>query len=102
MQFLQALTEGRAEGELKHLLKIHNGDSKDSQWMLTHSRCWSKAWSEDARMQREMQRLLSTVVDAIEATPSLSIEQRQDLLLQLQARGLGRMLAEAGDGDADG
>lgn len=95
--FFAAIQEGRAEGELTHLKKIHGGDSKDSQWLLTHSPHWRNNWSDNAAAQRACNRQLDTVVAAIEATQSLSTEQKHDLLLQLQARGLGAALPTGDD-----
>ncbi len=94
MQFLQAIREGRAEGELIHVQKLHKGDSKDSQWLLTHSPYWRDTWSDASAIRRANQRLMEGVVAVIEATQSLTAEQKHDLLLQLQARGLGGMMPQ--------
>lgn len=101
MAFLAAVQEGRAEGELTHLQKIHGGDSKDSQWLLTHSVHWRHNWSDNAAAKRAVQRQMDGVVSAIEATQSLTVEQKHEVLLQLQARGLGDVLPQQ-ETDADG
>lgn len=98
IQFFRAIQEGLAEGELTHLNKILNGDSKDAQWLLTHSPHWRRNWSDNAAAQRAVQRQMDGVVAAIEAAQSLTTEQKHDLLLHMQARGLGSNLVPA-DGD---
>ena len=99
--FLAAVQEGRAEGELTHLQKIHGGDSKDSQWLLTHSVHWRHNWSDNAAAQRAVQRQMDGVAAAIEAMPFLAPEQKHDALLFLHARGLGVMLPQQ-ETNADG
>jgi len=44
---------------------------------------------------------MESVVSAIEASQSLTAEQKHEVLLQLQARGLGDMLPQQ-ETDADG
>jgi hypothetical protein len=101
MQFLQAIREGRAEGELIHVQRLHKGDSKDSQWLLTHSPYWRDTWSDASAIRRANQRQMESVVSAIEASQSLTTEQKHEVLLQLQARGLGDVLPQQ-ETDADG
>lgn len=94
VEFWKAIQEGRAEGELTHLEKIHGGDSKDSQWLLTHSVHWRHNWSDNAAAQRAVQRQMEGVAAGIEAMPFLSHDQKHDALLFLHARGLGVMLPQ--------
>jgi hypothetical protein len=93
-ELFEAVQQGRAQGELTHIQKIFAGDSKDSQWLLTHSPHWRHNWSDNAAAQRAVQRQMDGVVAAIESTQSLSTEQKHDLVLQLQARGLGGVLPQ--------
>jgi hypothetical protein len=101
IRFLGAIREGRAEGELIHVQRLHKGDSKDSQWLLTHSPYWRDTWSDASAIRRANQRQMEIVVSAIEASQSLTAEQKQEVLLQLQARGLGGVLPQQ-ETNADG
>jgi transposase len=89
----QAIQRGTLRGEQQLLgfirAKAAEGESRDAQWLLTHSPRWRNTWSDAAATRREVQRTVSEVVAAIEATPGLPVDQRRAVLLSLAARGIG-------------
>jgi transposase-like protein len=93
VEFLDAIQRGTLRGEQQLLgfirAKAAEGESRDAQWLLTHSPRWRNTWSDAAATRREVQRTVSEVVAAIEATPGLPVEQRRAVLLSLAARGIG-------------
>lgn len=87
-QLSQAIQEAAAAGEEALAAKIANGDTRDAQWLLTHSARWRDRWSDAAATRREVLNTLTTVVQIIQQS-ELTPEQQDRLLLQMQAAGLG-------------
>ena len=65
-----------------------DGDSRAATWMLTHHPAMRDTWSDAAATRREVQAVLQTVVQTIQAS-DLTPEQQDHLLLRMQAAGLG-------------
>lgn len=70
------------------------GSTQAATWLLTHHPALRDHFSDAAATRREVQRTMSEVVNAIEATPGLTVEQREAVLLSLAARGLGGTAAQ--------
>mgnify|MGYP006266532911 CR=1 FL=1 len=87
-QFFTAIHAALLDGEKYLSLKLFNGDGKDAAWLLTHSPFFRDEWSDAAATRREVQAVLSTVVQAIQGS-DLTPEQQDHLLLRMQAAGLG-------------
>lgn len=87
-QLLQTIQDAAAAGEEALAAKIANGDTRDAQWLLTHSAYWRDRWSDAAATRREVTNTLSTVVQVIQQS-DLTPEQQSSLLLRMQAAGLG-------------
>jgi hypothetical protein len=92
--FAIAIHAELAESESALVARISDGEPKDCAWLLTHSPFFRDDWSDAAATRREVQRTMGEVVNAIEATPGLSVEQREAVLLSLAARGLGGTAAQ--------
>jgi hypothetical protein len=88
LQLFQVIQEAAAAGEEALVAKIANGDTRDAQWLLTHSARWRDRWSDAAATRREVLNTLTTVVQIIQQS-ELTPEQQDRLLLQMQAAGLG-------------
>ena len=87
-QLLQVIQEALTAGEEALVAKIAKGDSRDAQWLLTHSARWRDRWSDAAATRREVLNTLTTVVQVIQQS-DLTPEQQDQLLLRMQAAGLG-------------
>ena len=87
-----AIQEGRQQGEAALVERLHKlakgGDARSAQWLLTHSPDWRESWSDAAAERRAVQRTLTSVVVAIDAA-GLTDDQRNRLLLTMQAQGIG-------------
>jgi transcriptional regulator with XRE-family HTH domain len=83
-----AIQEAATAGEISLVAKIKDGDTRDAQWLLTHSPRWRERWSDAAATRREVTNTLTTVVQIIQQS-ELTPEQQDRLLLQMQAAGLG-------------
>lgn len=83
-----AMQDAATAGEEALVSKIANGDTRDAQWLLTHSARWRDRWSDAAATRREVNNVLATVVSIIQQS-KLSPDQQDQLLLQMQAAGLG-------------
>jgi transcriptional regulator with XRE-family HTH domain len=83
-----AIQEAATAGEISLVAKIKDGDTRDAQWLLTHSPRWRERWSDAAATRREVTSTLTTVVQIIQQS-ELTPEQQDRLLLQMQAAGLG-------------
>lgn len=88
VQLLQAIQDAALAGEHALAAKIAGGDTRDAQWLLTHSARWRDRWSDAAATRREVTNTLTTVVQIIQQS-ELTPEQQDRLLLQMQAAGLG-------------
>lgn len=84
----RAMQEASIAGEEALVAKITDGDTRDAQWLLTHSARWRDRWSDAAATRREINNALSTVVQVIQQS-DLTPEQQNHLLLRMQAAGLG-------------
>lgn len=83
-----AIQEASTAGEQALAIKIRDGDTRDAQWLLTHSARWRDRWSDAAATRREVNNVLTNVVQIIQQS-ELTQEQRDHLLLQMHAAGLG-------------
>jgi transcriptional regulator with XRE-family HTH domain len=91
LQLFQVIQDAAAAGEEALVAKIANGDTRDAQWLLTHSARWRDRWSDAAATRREVLNTLSTVVQIIQQS-DLTPEQQDQILLRMQAAGLGAAL----------
>lgn len=83
--FLAAIQEGRAKAELRAVERITAfDDSRDAQWWLTHHPTTRDTWSDAAAERRAVNAALAPVAKALAALPP---EQRQNLILAIQAEG---------------
>jgi transcriptional regulator with XRE-family HTH domain len=89
----KAIQEAAAAGEERLAAKIADGDTRDAQWLLTHSALWRDRWSDAAATRREVQRQLTEVVAAIESA-AIPAEHREAVLLAIAARGLNGAAAQ--------
>lgn len=87
-QLSQAIQEAATAGEEALVAKIAQGDTRDAQWLLTHSARWRDHWSDAAATRREISNTLATVVQVIQQS-GLTPDQQDQLLLRMQAAGLG-------------
>lgn len=87
-QLCQSIQEALTAGEENLVAKIRDGDTRDAQWLLTHSARWRDRWSDAAATRREVNNVLTNVVQIIQQS-ELTQEQRDHLLLQMHAAGLG-------------
>ncbi|MGA1785192.1 MAG: hypothetical protein ACO39R_07425, partial [Pontimonas sp.] len=78
-----AIQEAATAGEISLVAKIKDGDTRDAQWLLTHSPRWRERWSDAAATRREVTNTLTTVVQIIQQS-ELTPEQQDRLLLQMQ------------------
>ncbi len=85
---LAAIQEAATAGEQALVAKIADGDTRDAQWLLTHSARWRDRWSDAAATRREIGNTLATVVQVIQQS-DLTPDQQDHLLLRMQAAGLG-------------
>jgi hypothetical protein len=93
----EAMRQGAFAGEAALIDRLHRqaeSDPKCSTWLLTHSPKWREQWSDSAQARREVARLASMVVVALEQTESISPEQRREVLLRIQAQGASLQLAD--------
>lgn len=88
LKLLKAIQEAATAGEQALVAKIARGDTRDAQWLLTHSARWRDRWSDAAATRREVNSVLTSVVQIIQQS-ELTQEQRDHLLLQMHAAGLG-------------
>lgn len=84
----EAIQEAASAGEEALVAKIAQGDTRDAQWLLTHSARWRERWSDAAATRRELNNLLAAVVQVVQQS-DLTPEQQDHLLLRMQAAGLG-------------
>jgi hypothetical protein len=82
-----AIQEASLSGERRLVAKIADGDTRDAQWLLTHSVRWRDRWSDAAATRREVMNTLAAVVQVVQQS-DLTPEQQDHLLLRMQAAGL--------------
>ena len=87
-QLYQTIREAGMEGAEKLVQRIFDGDSRDAQWLLTHSPEWRDSWSDAAHVRREVSKALTSVVQVIQSS-DLTPEQQESLLLRMSAAGIG-------------
>ena len=96
-----AIQRGRAEGEERLIRSLHqmavDGDSRSATWLLTHSPRWRDHWSDAANARREVEKVVTRLVQALSEEPTLLPAQRERILLRLRAKCLA---PAAGDGEA--
>jgi len=92
-----AINEGRAAGGLRLASKIAEsadaGDTRDAQWLLTHSPAFRRHYSDNAAVTRAFSDGVQACVAAVQAS-GLTPEQERAVLLQISAR-TGEKLVEA-------
>ena len=83
--FLRAIQDGQHAAELRAIERITAfDDSRDAQWWLTHHPTTRNTWSDAAAERRAVAAALAPVAKALSALPP---EQRQNLILAIQAEG---------------
>lgn len=87
-QLSQAMQEACYAGAQELAQRIFDGDTRDAQWLLTHSPVWRDTWSDAAATRREVTKALTAVVQVIQAS-DLTPEQQERLLLRMSAAGIG-------------
>jgi hypothetical protein len=87
LQLLHVMQEALWAGAEQQVAKIAAGDTKDAQWLLTHSPRWRETWSDAAATRREVMNTLAAVVQVVQQS-DLTPEQQDHLLLRMQAAGL--------------
>jgi transcriptional regulator with XRE-family HTH domain len=88
LELSAAIHEAATSGEEALAAKIAAGDTRDAQWLLTHSARWRDRWSDAAATRREVNAVLASVVQIIQQA-DLTAEQQEKILLLMQAAGLG-------------
>lgn len=83
-QLCQAIHEAYVEGEAAMVSKIAQGDTRDAQWLLTHSPRWRNTWSDGAAVRRALAAAADVVLGS-----DLTPEQKDHLFTRMQAAGLG-------------
>lgn len=84
----RAIHGASMEGAEQLVQRIFDGDSRDAQWLLTHSPEWRDSWSDAAHVRREVSKVLTSVVQVIQSS-DLTPEQQEALLLRMSAAGIG-------------
>lgn len=84
----KAIHEASTSAQARLVARISEGDTRDAQWLLTHSPRWRDMWSDAAATRREVNNTLATVVQVIQQC-DLTPEQQDQILLRMQAAGLG-------------
>jgi hypothetical protein len=88
LALLAAIQEAGSAGEERLAAKIADGDTRDAQWLLTHSALWRDRWSDAAATRREVYKALTGVVQVIQQS-DLTPEQQDRLIMRMQAAGIG-------------
>ena len=92
-----AIEGGHQAGETALVERLHaaaaQGDTRTACWLLTHCQAWRDRWSDSAAERRALAAQLQAVVGVIVAA-DLTPEQRERLLLQMQAAGVGACEAD--------
>jgi transcriptional regulator with XRE-family HTH domain len=88
VELLKAIQEAGSAGEERLAAKIADGDTRDAQWLLTHSALWRDRWSDAAATRREVYKALTGVVQVIQQS-DLTPEQQDRLIMRMQAAGIG-------------
>lgn len=93
--FLAAIQEGQHQAEIR-ALGIITGSKEpgDAKWWLTHHPTTRDTWSDAAAERRTERKTVATVLEAV-AAAGLPADLERNLLLQMQARGLGAAQQEA-------
>ena len=87
--FLAAIQKGQHQAEIKALAIITGSqEPRDAQWWLTHHPTTRDTWSDAAAERRTERKTVGTVLEAV-AAAGLPADLERNLLLQMQARGLG-------------
>jgi DNA-directed RNA polymerase specialized sigma24 family protein len=95
--FLRAIQSGISAAEKKAIKKILDAeDPRNAQWFLTHHPMLRDTWSDAAAERRAATTVLTAVVKALD-TAGLPPDQRQSVLLNIQAQGLALPASDAAD-----
>jgi len=95
--FLQAIQSGTVLAERRAIKKILDAeDPRNAQWFLTHHPMLRDTWSDAAAERRAATTVLTAVVKALD-TAGLPPDQRQSVLLNIQAQGLALPASDAAD-----
>ena len=86
--FSTAIHDALLVAERRLTKKIADGEPKDAAWLLTHSPFFREEWSDAAADRKVERRTVATVLNAV-ASAGLPPDLERNLLLQMQARGLG-------------
>ncbi len=96
---LSAIDLGRASGGMRLANIIakaaDEGNTRDAQWMLTHSPAFRNHYSDNAAIVRARQEGIELAVQALSES-ELSPEQERDLLLRIQSK-TGEQLVDVED-----
>jgi hypothetical protein len=92
--FSTAIQEALLLAEKGLTKKIADGEPKDAAWLLTHSPFFRDEWSDAAAERKTERRTVATMLEAVTAA-GLPADLERNLLLQMQARGLGAPPAES-------
>lgn len=91
--FLAAIQEGQHQAEIRAIGIVTGSlDPRDAQWWLTHHPTTRDTWSDAAAERRAVTAAMQPVIRALASLPP---DQRQTLILAIEAEG-GR-LPEADD-----
>lgn len=86
--FLAAIQEGQHKAEIRAISIVTGSeDPRDAQWWLTHHPTTRDTWSDAAAERRAVTAAMQPVIRAIAGLPP---EQRQSLILAIEAEG-GRL-----------
>ena len=91
--FSKAIHGAISDGERALTRKIAAGEARDAAWLLTHSPFFRGEWSDAAAERKTERRTVGTVLEAV-AAAELPADLERNLLLQMQARGLGSKAVE--------
>ena len=96
---LAAINEGQAKGGMRLTNIIakaaDQGNTKDAQWMLTHSPAFRNHYSDNAAIVRARQEGIELAVQALTES-QLPPDQERDLLLRIQSK-TGERLVDVED-----
>jgi C4-dicarboxylate-specific signal transduction histidine kinase len=99
-RLLEVINRGASELTERYLNSLHGqadaGNVNAITWLLTHNPLTREHWSDAAAERRTERKTVGTVLEAV-AAAGLPADLERNLLLQMQARGLGAAVQE-GDG----
>jgi hypothetical protein len=97
---LEAIQRGAQRGERQLLgfirAKAAEGESRDAQWLLTHSPRWRDTWSDASAIRRELERHTSKFMTALQSA-DLPPDIESRILQHVAAQGVGIPEQDAAD-----